>query len=157
MDEDNCSSHGSDVDDMDVDDSLDVSYTFPEEISEGEDEDDEDAEYDDEDISLLQSDLNFVKMKIVSNTETYIKYNNKIRVTSPYITKFEKTRVLGIRATQIEGGAKTLLSKDKITNIRLSTDIAELEYEERLIPFIIRRYLPDGQYEDWKLTDFHNV
>ena len=156
MDEDNCSSQGSDVDDMDIDDSLDVSYTYPEEISECEDDEDDD-EYDDEDISLLQSDLNFVKMKIVSNSETYIKYTNKSRVTSPFITKFEKTRVLGTRATQIEGGAKTLLSKDKVRNIRLATDIAELEYEEKLIPFIIRRYLPDGQYEDWKLTDFHNV
>ena len=156
MDEDNCSSQGSDIDDMDIDDSLDVSYTYPEEISECEDDED-DYEYDDEDISLLQSDLNFVKMKIVSNSETYIKYTNKSRVTSPFITKFEKTRVLGTRATQIEGGAKTLLSKDKVRNIRLATDIAELEYEEKLIPFIIRRYLPDGQYEDWKLTDFHNV
>ena len=156
MDEDNCSSQGSDVDDMDVDDSLDVLYTYPEEISECE-EDEDDDEYDDEDISLLQSDLNFVKMKIVSNSETYIKYANKNRVTSPFITKFEKTRVLGTRATQIEGGAKTLLSKDKVRNIRFATDIAEIEYEEKLIPFIIRRYLPDGQYEDWKLTDFHNV
>ncbi len=157
MDEENCSSHGSDIDDMDVDDSLDVTYTFPEELSDNEFNEDDDDDYDEDDISLLQSDLNFVKMKIVSNTETYIKYNSKDKVTSPFITKFERTRVLGTRATQIEGGAKTLLSKDKLKNIRLATEIAELEYENKLIPFIIRRYLPDGQYEDWRLTDFHNV
>jgi len=31
--------------------------------------------------------------------------------------------------------------------------IAERELQERKIPIIIRRYLPDGSYEDWSLRD----
>ena len=27
------------------------------------------------------------------------------------------------------------------------------ELKERKIPFTIRRYMPDGSYEDWKLSD----
>jgi len=31
--------------------------------------------------------------------------------------------------------------------------IAEMELQERKIPFVIRRYMPDGSYEDWKLHE----
>ena len=155
MDEENCRSHGSEVDDMEVDDLLDPTFTYPEEFSDP-DENEQD-EYDEEDVSLVNSDLNFVKFKIISNTETYIRYQNKERITRPYITKFERTKILGTRAAQIEGGAKILLHKAKLKNTRHAIQIAELEYQEKMIPFIIRRYLPNGQCEDWKFTDFHNI
>ena len=154
MEEDNCSSHGSEIDDMDIDDTLDAAFSFPEELS-GDELNDE--EYSDEDEPTSSGELNFVKLRIISNTDTYIRYNTKTRITIPYLTKFEKTKVLGTRAAQIEGGAKTLLVKNELKNIRQSIDIAELEFKEGLIPFIIRRYLPDGQYEDWRLSDFHNT
>ena len=154
MEDEICSSHGSDVDDMDVDDVLDVSFQYQEDDLSETEINEEDYE---EEHSISQSELNFVRMKIVSNDEIYIKMNNKERVTSPYLSKFEKTKILGMRATQIEGGAKTLLTKDKIKDFRHSIKIAELEFKNNLIPFIIRRYLPNGNYEDWKLCDFHNV
>jgi len=31
--------------------------------------------------------------------------------------------------------------------------IAEKELRDKRIPFIIRRYLPDGSYEDWPIED----
>ena len=31
--------------------------------------------------------------------------------------------------------------------------IAEMELREGKIPFIIRRYLPDGSYEDWPVKE----
>ncbi len=31
--------------------------------------------------------------------------------------------------------------------------LAERELAERKIPFIVRRFLPDGSYEDWKLAE----
>ena len=31
--------------------------------------------------------------------------------------------------------------------------IAERELAERVIPFIVRRYLPDRTYEDWKISE----
>ena len=35
--------------------------------------------------------------------------------------------------------------------------IAEKELAERKIPFLIRRYLPDGSYEDWKVNELSMV
>jgi DNA-directed RNA polymerase subunit K/omega len=32
-------------------------------------------------------------------------------------------------------------------------DIARLEYEQKKLPFIIKRPLPDGTYEYWRLAD----
>jgi DNA-directed RNA polymerase I, II, and III subunit RPABC2 len=31
--------------------------------------------------------------------------------------------------------------------------LAEIELSERKVPFIVRRYLPDGSYEDWKASE----
>ena len=31
--------------------------------------------------------------------------------------------------------------------------IAEKELAQRLIPLMIRRYLPDGSYEDWRVDE----
>ena len=43
-----------------------------------------------------------------------------------------------------------------MVNITDETDpieIAEKELRERKIPFTIRRFLPDGSYEDWAVKD----
>jgi DNA-directed RNA polymerase I, II, and III subunit RPABC2 len=31
--------------------------------------------------------------------------------------------------------------------------IAEKELREKKVPFVVRRYLPDGSYEDWKVDE----
>ena len=31
--------------------------------------------------------------------------------------------------------------------------LAEMELAEKKVPFIIRRYLPDGAYEDWRVNE----
>ena len=33
--------------------------------------------------------------------------------------------------------------------------LAEIELSERKVPFIVRRYLPDGSYEDWKASELY--
>lgn len=35
--------------------------------------------------------------------------------------------------------------------------IAQQELQENQIPFIIRRYLPNGDYEDWALQDLEKL
>ena len=32
-------------------------------------------------------------------------------------------------------------------------EIAEKELHQKCVPFIVRRYLPDGTYEDWPVSD----
>ena len=73
------------------------------------------------------------------------------RITSSFMTKYEKARVLGTRALQISKNAPLM-----IVPLPGESDpykLAERELLERRIPFIVRRYLPDGSYEDWKLSE----
>jgi DNA-directed RNA polymerase subunit K/omega len=75
--------------------------------------------------------------------------------TIPFLTKYEKARILGQRAKQIECGAKPLV---KVTeNIIDSYLIAELELEQKAIPFIIRRPIPSGGSEYWNLKDLEYI
>jgi DNA-directed RNA polymerase I, II, and III subunit RPABC2 len=75
--------------------------------------------------------------------------------TIPYLTKYEKARILGQRAKQIETGAKPLVKVPD--NIIDSYIIAELELREKKIPFIIRRPIPGGACEYWKLGDLEII
>jgi DNA-directed RNA polymerase subunit K/omega len=43
---------------------------------------------------------------------------------------------------------------DEMNSNRLAApQIAMKELKEKKIPFTIRRYLPDGSYEDWRLSE----
>ena len=80
-----------------------------------------------------------------------LKVKNEERITSSFMTKYEKARVLGTRALQISKNAPLM-----ITPLPGECDpykLAERELNERKVPFIVRRYLPDGSYEDWKLSE----
>lgn len=79
---------------------------------------------------------------------------NEVRITSPFITKYEKARVIGVRAVQISKNSPLYLNNENIANMNWDPlTIAEKELSENKIPFLIRRYLPDGSYEDWKLAE----
>ena len=123
--------------------------------SEGSDSEEEDDIQEDTTIKNNKSCSDSKKNTIISNQETYTNYETKKKVSKPYISKFEKTKILGMRASQLEHGDLPLVSVPE--NIQDAKSIAELEYEEKVIPFLIRRYLPDGDYEDWRLTDFLNI
>ena len=68
------------------------------------------------------------------------------RTTTPYMTKYERARVLGTRALQISMNAPVLVDLEGETD---PLQIAIKELNQKKIPLIIRRYLPDGWYEDW--------
>jgi len=87
--------------------------------------------------------------KIVKNNAGII--IDPLHRTAPYLTKYEKARVLGQRAKQIEHGAKPFVRIPE--NIIDAYLIADLELKEKKIPFIIRRPLPNGACEYWKLAD----
>ena len=73
------------------------------------------------------------------------------RISTPYLTKYERARILGARAMQISKNAPIFVDIDNNETDPLK--IAEKELLERKIPFIIRRYLPDGSYEYWKISE----
>ncbi|KAL2114134.1 hypothetical protein VUR80DRAFT_440 [Thermomyces stellatus] len=71
---------------------------------------------------------------------------NEERTTTPYMTKYERARILGTRALQISMNAPVLVDLEGETD---PLQIAIKELKEKKIPLIVRRYLPDGYYEDW--------
>lgn len=76
---------------------------------------------------------------------------NHDRITSNFLTKYERARILGTRALQLSKNAPPMVLPDSG-----ETDpykLAEYELSQGKIPFIIRRYLPDHTYEDWKVSD----
>ena len=72
------------------------------------------------------------------------------RVTTPYMTKYERARVLGTRALQIAMCAPVMVELEGETD---PLQIAMKELKQRKIPIIIRRYLPDQSYEDWAIDE----
>ena len=80
---------------------------------------------------------------------------DELHKTIPLLTKYEKTRILGQRAKQIESGATPLVQVPP--NIIDSYLIAKLELAQNTIPFIIRRPLPNGGMEYWHVSDLENV
>jgi DNA-directed RNA polymerase, subunit K/omega len=89
-----------------------------------------------------------------NNDEVQIRMHGKQssdRITTPFMTKYERARILGTRAMQISRNAPVFVELEPHETDPLL--IAEKELREKKIPFIIRRYLPDGTYEDWPISD----
>ena len=77
-----------------------------------------------------------------------------VKKTIPFLTKFERARIVGVRLQQLANGAKPRIDT---SNLRSIKEIVEKELLLRKIPFIIRRPLPNGKFEDWKLEEFESV
>ena len=75
--------------------------------------------------------------------------------TLPFITRYEKARILGERAKQLNSGAKSFVEVDE--SVIDGYLIALKEFEERKIPFIIKRPLPNGGCEYWKCKDLEVI
>jgi DNA-directed RNA polymerase I, II, and III subunit RPABC2 len=75
--------------------------------------------------------------------------------TIPLLTKYERARVLGERARQLEEGAEPFVPVP--AEVIDSYTIAEMELKEKAIPFIIERPLPHGGCEFWRLCDLEFV
>jgi len=71
--------------------------------------------------------------------------------TLPFLTKYEMTRVIGQRARQINAGAKTFVVVPP--TILDGYMIAKMELEQKKLPFIIKRPLPNGGFEYWNVSD----
>lgn len=89
-------------------------------------------------------------ISFLSEKNLHKKNQEDKRVTLPYLTKYEKARILGARALQISMGAPVLINLEGETD---SLEIASRELRKRVIPIIVRRYLPCGKHEDWELDE----
>jgi DNA-directed RNA polymerase I, II, and III subunit RPABC2 len=170
-----------DVDDDEVDADLSDAEDAPEpqprfmEFSEDEEEQQDDDDEDELNENYLQKLDNDVKQNIISdfhpelNTHsmeeveascTIIRDDKGVIVdplhrTLPFVTRYEKARAIGERAKQINSGAKPFIEIDQ--SMIDGYLMALKEFEAKKIPFIIRRPLPNGTSEYWRLSDLEII
>jgi len=71
--------------------------------------------------------------------------------TYPFVTLYERTRIIGLRANQLSQGARPFIPiPPQVTDVR---EIARLEFAQKKLPFIVQRPLPNGTFEYWRLSD----
>ena len=68
------------------------------------------------------------------------------------LTRFEKARIMGSRALQLSLGAPPFIDFSK--NTTTSLEIAMEELKQRVIPIVIRRTLPNGDYQNIAIEQF---
>lgn len=74
--------------------------------------------------------------------------------SSPILTKYELTSVLGIRTSQLASNPVSFLPKDKLPeNLIDPFAIAKLEFSMGVLPFLIKRPFGNNTFEIWKLSD----
>jgi len=133
--------------------------------------DDNSEDDDDDDENYLQKIDSDVKTNIISEYHPDLKVHNNEEVetlsrvirnehgvvidplhrTLPILTKYERARILGERAKQLNMGAKPVVPiSDNVIDGYL---IALEEFNHKKIPFVIKRPLPNGGCEYWKLQD----
>ena len=135
---------------------------------EDDDEDDDDDELDSEMLRKLEKDE---YSNILTDYHPEIKQNNyndivamcqivrdgkgvisdDFHKTIPWLTKYERARVLGIRTKQLNNGADPFVQVPSSMISGYKIAIEELKAQK--IPFIIRRPIPNGGTEYWRLED----
>ena len=137
-----------------------------------EDEEDDDEEDNDENLKKLERDIDNDKIlkhhpeiiqnnyneilalcKIIRNDKGIIV--DELHKTYPFITKYEYARIIGMRAKQINNGADPFVKVDR--EMIDGYTIAQKEIEEKKVPFIIARPLPNGGREYWKVQDLELI
>jgi len=166
---------GKGIDDEGSDPDVDADYQVrtkvdSEDENEYEDED-EDEDEEDEDENYLQKFKESLKTNVITEHHPELIVHNFEEVdalctivrdadgliidplhrTLPFITKYEKAKILGERAKQINAGAEPFVEvEEEIIDGYL---IALAEFEQKMIPMIVRRPLPNGGSEYWRLAD----
>lgn len=133
--------------------------------------DDDDDDEEDEDENYLQKFDEDMNGKLITDYHPELKVHNYDEVdalsrivrdengniadpfhkTLPFITRYEKARILGERAKQLNSGARAMVDIDP--TVMDGYLIALKEFEEKKIPFIVKRPLPNGGCEYWRFSD----
>ena len=97
------------------------------------------------DREIITKDLPHEQIEITSK-------DNQILIGPPTLTRFEKARIMGARALQLSLGAPVFIEIPK--NATTSLEIAMQELKLRVIPIVIKRTLPNGDYQTIPLEQF---
>ena len=94
---------------------------------------------------IITKDILHKKVEITSK-------DNQIVIGPPMLTRFEKARIMGARALQLSLGAPVFIEIPK--NATTSLEIAMEELKQREIPIVIKRTLPNGDYQHLSIDQF---
>ena len=91
-----------------------------------------------------------VPSKLVVNLRDLKSLDSK-HTTYPFLSNYEKTKCISYRASQISNGAQPyILVPEGVTD---AFEIAKMELEAKRLPYILKRPMPDGSFEVWRLSD----
>ena len=139
---------------------------------EDDEEDDEEVEDDIDDMKKVEQNINQDILNIFHPEINQINYkelltlsqvtkNKKgvivdpLHTTYPFLTRYEKAKILGLRAKQINHGSKPFVT---VPNYIIDGHtIALMELNKGKIPYIIRRPMPNGGSEYWKVKDLQII
>lgn len=83
--------------------------------------------------------------------DAYPPVKDVAHATYPFLTLYERTKVLSLRASQLARGAQPFIDvPEYLTDVY---EVAKAELEAKRLPYILKRPLPDGNYEYWRLAD----
>ena len=163
----------NDIENDDDDDDVNTEFNYNDDQESDDDSDNisENSESDDEmylfdeDIeeNMIESSHNLLKINNMTEVKVLSKVvrddNNNViddhHRTLPILTKYERAKILGIRANQINSGCKAFIETTE--NDIDGYLIAEKELLQKKIPFIIKRPLPSGFNEYWNVNDLELV
>jgi DNA-directed RNA polymerase I, II, and III subunit RPABC2 len=80
------------------------------------------------------------------------KYDPTKNITKNILSKYERVKIIGLRSEQLQRGADAYIEIDK-TRAFNPREIATEELRQRKLPFMIKRRLPNGVDEYWRLDD----
>ena len=109
-------------------------------------------------LDVIEKECNKIDARMVitespDHKPTEIKNStNTIAIGPPTLTRFEKARIMGSRALQLSLGAPPFIDFSK--NISTSLEIAMEELHQKVIPIVIRRTLPNGDYQNIAIDQF---
>ena len=117
-----------------------------------------DVELTEEQIAEIDKECEIIRNREIISQDVYHKpeeiggKDDQIITGPPTLTRFEKARIMGARALQLSLGAPIFIQIPK--NATTSLEIAMEELEKRVIPIVIKRTLPNGDYQNIPIERF---
>ena len=144
------------IDDKDKTENIDDDDEYDEDENDENDDNDEDSYSLDEENDNIECviekaiEYNYTNDNDIEeeNKEEFLLNND--RISANRLTKYEMVRILGERIKQLNMGAKPLIKNYESLNYE---NIAIQELKLNMIPYKIKRQLPNGKFEIWTLDE----
>ena len=92
-----------------------------------------------------------LEIEVIEENEL-VPHTSLKKKTSPYMTKFEYSKLKGFRIIQLMHGKPPKVNLESYVDYEI---IAEREIHEKVIPLRIKRRLPGGEIEIWNISEMN--